>query len=302
MEEQLRDLENQLAEERKARHLHQEDANRFHNKPPLPPPNPRRQPLGRISGNLPPPAQPRSSTGGGNGLAPVPEEKENLPSVKRKLDNGGAGGGGAIGKPPLMKARRILLGPVVRPAAAAAAAGQPRRRASIAAVPGGTGEPPRARLSLAFSREAGAAGGSVLRIPRRRSVMMMPLGTPDGKAGARGGGGGGASGNKFSSPPAQQGQWRSRIPSMASPRQRLRFLSSPAANRNMSSAGGAGAAQPAGGKLCFSVQKRLVVGSPLMKMKSSFASREAAAAPPSIIGRFGSAQRILSTNRRKSVF
>ncbi|CAA7399977.1 unnamed protein product [Spirodela intermedia] len=296
--EKLRDLENQLAEERKARHLHQEDGNRFHNKPPLPPANQRRQPLGRISSNLPPPAQPRGSGGGGDWLAPVPE-KENLPSVKRKLDNGGGAGGGATGKPPLMKARRILLAPVVRPAAAPAA-GQSRRRASIAAVPGGAGDRPRARLSLAFSREVAATAGSVLRIPRRRSVMMMPLGTPDGKAGARGGGGGAAaSGNKFSSPP-QQGQWRSRIPSMASPRQRLRFLSSPAANRNMSSAGGGGAAQPAGGKLCFSVQKRLVVGSPLMKMKS-FASREAAA-PPSIIGRFGSAQRILSTNRRKSVF
>ncbi|MQL73800.1 hypothetical protein Taro_006157, partial [Colocasia esculenta] len=295
LQEKVRELESQLAEERRAKvdQLEAKDSTRYH-KPPLPPPPPRqrqrqRQPLSRISGNLPP-AAPRRS------LAPTSafENKENISVAKKKSDNPGPM------KP--LKARRILLAPVVRSAAA-----QPKRRASIAVM---------SSAGHAFAAPPGESRGqqhssscqaSVLKIPRRRSVMAFampstPLAaarSPDVRATP----GSVATASRFLSPPQnqmQQPMWRSRIPTAASPWRRLRFMSSP--NDQAKIPGGA--AQAAGSKLCFSIQKRLVVGSPATK---SMALREAAAAAnqslrdKEIVGRFGAAQRILSKNRRRSV-
>ncbi|XP_078446979.1 kinesin-like protein KIN-14S [Wolffia australiana] len=235
--EKIKELENQLAEERRARQRvdnnnnnnKQEDADirAYISKPPLPPPATwRRPPLARLSDNLPPAAPPK----GGGAKA---EEKENITTCQP------------------MRARRILLMPVVRPSQAATC--QPRRRASIAAM-------------------CQAAPPSVLRLPARRSSVAMALTTPKGKVNLRR--------SQFASPaPAQQAQQaqqaqlgKSRIP---------------------------------GVKLCYSIQKRLVVGSPGVK---SMGRQEIWAGhgplmsqPKEIVAKFGGARRVPVSDRRRSV-
>uniref|UniRef100_A0A1D1YB82 Kinesin-like protein n=1 Tax=Anthurium amnicola TaxID=1678845 RepID=A0A1D1YB82_9ARAE len=270
VKDQVKDLENQLAEERKTR-LQQEakDSTRYH-KPPLPPIK-ERQPLGRISSNLPPSAHRRSMVAT---TSAATEDKENISLWRRRPDNPGP-------IKPLMKARRILLAPVVRPTSTQ----QPRRRASIAVMSCAGGE---ARVRQNNS----SCQNSVLKIPRRRLSLALALpstpvaATPESKAATPRSST--ASASKFFSPPQmQQAMWRSsRIPAFASPRQRLRFVSSPtdrsriptsmqAANNN--------------NKLCFSIQKRLVISSP--GNNKPLRDKE-------FVGR---AQRILLKNRRRSV-
>jgi len=190
------------------------------------------------------------------------------------------------------KARRISLSPIVRSIPV-----QPKRRASIAILPS---EAEKHQLQHA----SGTTQFSQLRGPRRMSVTTFaplprtPLAsaTPDGKdsrfSSIL------SSSSKYSSPPNVQAIRKSKIPTFASPRQRLHLVSSPTSSSCINNA-------PSLNKLCFSIQKRVIVGSPAAQPKhpmllgSVVGSR--AFRDKDIIGRFGTAQRVLCKNRRRSV-
>lgn len=213
---------------------------------------------------------------------PVYDDKENILSTCKAS--------GMDPTKPLNKARRITLAPVVRHVPV-----QTKRRASIATLPT-EAERHQALPETRQDRIGSTIQTSQLRLPRRRSVAAFTsfqgtsqaAATPEAKWKF----GGSASSSKYASPPL----WKSKIPTIFSPRQRLRLISSPANSSSSRSA------QQAVSKLCFSVQKRVIVGSP-SKTKHSMLPGSLLFAPreKEIVGRLGTAQRVLCKNRRKSV-
>jgi len=277
---QVRDLENQLADQKKAQ---AQVGRKYPNpakysKPPLAPIK-ERQPLSRITNRLPPAGSRRSNITTMRAF----ENKENILETKKSTSIGQTN--------TLKKARRISLSPIVQSIPV-----QPKRRASIAILPSD------AEKHQLQHTTSGATQLSQLRVPRRMSVTtFVPLprtplraaATPDGK-GIRF-----SSSSKYCSPPNMQVVWKSKIPTFAvSPRQRLHLVSSPTSSSRANNA-------PALNKLCFSVQKRVIVGSPAAQPKhpmllgSIVGNR--AFRDKDIVGRFGTAQRVLCKNRRQSV-
>lgn len=272
----IRDLENHLADQKKAKaQLGSRDTAKY-SKPPLAPIR-ERQPLSRITNRLPPAG--RRST-----ISTIRtfENKENIMETKKTTSTGQT--------KTVNKARRISLSPIVRSIPV-----QPKRRASIAILPS---EAEKHQLQ----HTSGTTQLSQLRGSRRMSATTFaslprtPLAsaTPEGK---------GSrfssilsSSSKYSSPPNVQAIWKSKIPTFASPRQRLHLVSSPTSSSCINNA-------PSLNKLCFSIQKRVIVGSPAAQpkhpMRSVVGSR--AFRDKDIIGRFGTAQRVLCKNRRQSV-
>ncbi|XP_026655969.2 kinesin-like protein KIN-14J [Phoenix dactylifera] len=278
-QQKVRDLENQLADERKA----SRDAAKF-SKPPLAPIK-QRPPLSRITNRLPPSGPRKNSTA----MTVRVQDKENVLSTCKAS--------GMDQTKPLNKARRISLAPVVRHIPV-----QTKRRASIATLPN-EAERHQALPEARQDQISGTIQASQLRLPRRRSVAAFTLfpGTPQAAATpeAKWKFGGTASSSKYASPPPHvQALWKSKIPTICSPRQRLRLISSPANPGSLNSA------QQAVSKLCFSVQKRVVVGSPAQPkhamLPGSFIFHQAPR-EKEIVGRLGTAQRVLCKNRRKSV-
>ncbi|XP_072961067.1 kinesin-like protein KIN-14J [Typha angustifolia] len=239
-QQRVRDLENQLADEKKA----SRDAAKF-SKPPLAPLK-ERPPLGRITNRLPTSGPQRRSSI--SKITPLQNKENVLPIIK----SSGNDVTRSVGK-----ARRISLATFVRP-------GQPkRRRASIAILPSGK------ETQLVLPEQQLVHQLSHLRGPRRRSVAAFnsipgtPLATaaPDGNAKFRGIE---SSSSKYGSPRNMVQLWKSKIPTISSPRQRLRLISSPANPSNLRDA------QQAPSKLCFSVQKRITVSTPVQSNKVMF--------------------------------
>ncbi|KAG1371043.1 kinesin-like protein KIN-14J [Cocos nucifera] len=277
-QQKVRDLENQLADEKKAAR----DAAKF-SKPPLAPIK-QRPPLGRITNRLPPSGPRRSSTA----MALPVEDKENILSTCKAS--------GMDPTKPLNKARRISLSPVVRHIPV-----QTKRRASIATLPN-EAERHQALPATRQDQISGTIQTSQLRLPRRRSVAAFTSfpGTPQAAATpeAKWRFGGTASSSKYASPPHVQTLWKSKIPTISSPRQRLRLFSSPANSSSLRSA------QQSVSKLCFSVQKRVIVGSPGKPKHAMLPGSLLFSQAPrekEIVGRLGTARRVLCKNRRKSV-
>ncbi|XP_020273784.1 kinesin-like protein KIN-14J isoform X2 [Asparagus officinalis] len=267
----VRDLENQLADQKKGQGQIGNREPAKYTKPPLVPIR-ERQPLSRITNRLPPPGPRRSTMTTTRSF----ENKENIFETKKNVP----------------KARRISLSPIVRSIPV-----QPKRRASIAILPSEAErrQPQHTNSNSQFSR---------LRIPRRMSVTSFappapgtPLATPGSKSSRFSSFL--ASSSKYSSPPNMQAVWKSKIPTFASPRNRLQLHSSPT---NSSCANNATSLH----KLCFSVQKRVIVGSPAAQPKqhpvllgSSLGNR--AFQSKDSLGRYGTAQRVACKNRRQSV-
>ncbi|KAG1331734.1 putative Kinesin-like protein KIN-14J [Cocos nucifera] len=84
------------------------------------------------------------------------------------------------------------------------------------------------------------------------------------------------------------------MPIISSPRQRLRLISSPAKLSSLSSA------QQAVSKLCFSVQKRVMLGSPAQPKHDMLPGSQIfnqALQEKEIVRRLGTAQRVVCKNR-----
>lgn len=238
----VRELESQLADERKAR-LQQENRaasaaakdqkGLAEKKPPLFP-SQLRQPLRRITNALPPSIPNRISMIPNNAR----EEKENMSITKPNV---------SPVKPP-MRARRISLVSSVRSTSM-----QPRKRVSIAVI-----QPEMRRLSSAlhtrtqYSRpnNGTAARPSFARDPRRRSRIFSPLlestiaATPQSR---RHSSITSSASKLFSSP--MQSSWRPKIPTIASP-QPSRFARSPLNLRGLKNA-------QTLNKFCLSVQRKV---------------------------------------------
>ncbi|RRT84806.1 hypothetical protein B296_00012760 [Ensete ventricosum] len=273
LQEKVRDLENQLADEKKAN----KDTAKF-SKPPLAPMK-QRPPLRRINNLLPPPG-PQTVK-----IAYSTADKENDIIANRTS-------GRDLVK-PLNKARRISLATSVRNVP------MQNKRASIAVVQDVTER----TQTLPGVRQWNHITGTTQLRNRRSSVSTFmsltatPLeaaASPDitGKFSAF------ASNSKQKSPPLVQALWKSRLPGIASPRKRLRLMSSPATSRNLN------AAQSCANKLCFSVQKRVIVGSPAPTrpvMNPGSMIYNQLLRDKDLVGRFGTAQRVLCKNRRQSV-
>lgn len=285
---QVNDLENQLAEQKSTRHsVESREPTKYH-KPPLPPIK-QRLPLGKITNRMPP-AGPRKVS-----ITPMPPlaDKENNILTMKKATYTSPNNQSS-------RARRISLTPVVRPLPV-----QRKRRASIAVLPNDSlaAVPERHQLNSTNKNHQRYQP----KAPQRRNSMatfvpFTPLSkistviaTPDGK--------GKFSNNvsnssKYtSSPPSVQAIWRSKIPSVGSPRQRLRLLSSPCNSSAMNS--------QMMNKLCFSVQKRVIVGSPSHRQSTStlpgLSMLNQALREKEIVGKLGTAQRVLCRKRRQSV-
>lgn len=243
----MRELENQLAAEKRA----MKDNTTTFTKPPLIPPQKQRPPLGRITNRPPPMVRPKPTA---TTLIPLPQNKENIPMVASnpyglKPHNRG-----------ISKARRVSVAPL-----AGHILSQAKRRTSIA-IPQSLRDPQTMIAERKFSQLEQQF--SQLRDSKRRSVALFstvpgtPLAgayssrkTPDAIGKYRSIL---MSSSKYApSPPNVASTWRSRLPTVAaSPRQRVRLVSSPA-NRNASTPEG-----QTGSKYCFSVQKRVQIASP----------------------------------------
>ncbi|XXG83520.1 hypothetical protein AAC387_Pa10g1255 [Persea americana] len=243
LQEKVRDLESQLADERKAR-LQQENRAPKEQKglaekrPPLFP-SKLRQPLGRITNTLPPSIPNRTSMI----LNTIKEEKENMSMTKPTVS--------PTFKPP-MRARRISLAASVRPTSM-----QPKKqRVSIAVI-----QPGMHRLSSALNNRPDrpehsrpnngtAARQSFMRDPRRRSRIFSPLlestisATPQNR---RNSSITSSASKLFSSP--MQSSWRPKIPIISSP-QPSRFVPSPLSLRGLKNA-------QTLNKFCLSVQRKV---------------------------------------------
>jgi kinesin family protein C2/C3 len=172
------------------------------------------------------------------------------------------------------KARRVSLVPMMRQIPL-----QPKRRSSIAILPSQS-----ERISV-FPDKRPVSRLSHIQMPTRAQAAAEPAvdATPDvrGKFKRLEFG----SSNKFSSPP----MWKSRN-NVASPQQRLRLQS------------GSGNAS----KLCFSIQKRVALGSPTHQPRASLMSGAGSIFDPAVrdqimAGRLGNAQRVFNSKRRMSV-
>uniref|UniRef100_A0A0E0L281 Kinesin-like protein n=1 Tax=Oryza punctata TaxID=4537 RepID=A0A0E0L281_ORYPU len=271
-QQRVRELENELANEKKAAR----DTARS-TKPPLAPMR-QRPPLGRISNHIPPKAPPlrlRLSK------APTIQNKENIPAMMNKASSGADTSKAVAGK-----ARRVSLTPVIRHIPL-----QPKRRSSLAVLP-----TQREQLSLLPNKRS-VSRLSHIQMPRRsiatfNSIPATPLaaaahaqvdGTPEARGQFRRIE---FSSSKFRSPPALA-RLNSRNNAL-SPQQKLRLAS------------GSGNAS----KICFSVQKRVILGSPA-PVKNSLLSGTGIFNPALrdklMAAKIGNAQRVFNTNRRKSV-
>jgi hypothetical protein len=246
----VRELENQLAAEKRAV---KDNTTTFQfTKPPLIPPQKQRAPLARITNRPPAMGRPKPTT---TTSAMLSQNKENIPSVAPN----------SYGLNPqnrgISKARRVSVAPL-----AGHIPPQAKRRTSIAILPS-TRDPQTMNVERKFSQLEQQF--SQLRGPKRRSVAVFstvpatPLArayssrkTPDAIGKYRSIL---MSSSKYApSPPNVVSTWRSRLPTVAaSPRQRVRLVSSPA-NRNASTPEG-----EIGSKYCFSVQKRVQIASPI---------------------------------------
>ncbi|XP_073117546.1 kinesin-like protein KIN-14J isoform X2 [Elaeis guineensis] len=274
-QQKVRDLENQLTDEKRA----SRDTAKL-SKPPLAPIK-ERPPLSRITNRLPPLGPRKSSTT----KVPLVHDKENILSTSKAS---------AIDPTKsINKARRISLSPVIRHIPV-----QTKRRASIAILPN-EAERQQALPETQQHQITGTTHLSQLRVPRRRSVATFTSlpGTPQ-AAGTPRKFGSIASSSKYASPPHVQALWKSKIPTISSPRQKLRLISSPANLSSLSSA------QQSVSKLCFSVQKRVILGSPAQPKHAMLPGSQIfnqSLREKEIVGRLGTAQRVLCKNRRRSV-
>lgn len=285
----IKDLENQLVEEKKAR-TQLTVANKTSR--PFQQSFKQRPPLARITNRLPPlaPAHKIAKTG----LEILENAQSTINDVTKGFTTIKDATKGFTTK-PLGRARRISLSPVV------CNISKNKRRASCA-----TELETLAQLSEKhhMNHARVTTRPSELRIPRRRSVAtLIPLQvTPEDK-GKR------ISSFKYPSTSQLQTLWKSKIPSLSSPLQqnqiqfRLPNYPSPSQQNQIFSSGARNSAQHLS-KLCYSIQKRVILGSPAQARPSRFLEsrfNEAALQAKEIVGRFGTAQRVLSKNRRKSV-
>ncbi|KAJ6852385.1 kinesin-like protein KIN-14J isoform X3 [Iris pallida] len=273
----VKDLENQLADNKNSRaQALTRDSAKFL-KPPLAPIK-ERQPLGRITNRLPPSGLRRCSTA----TVRTFENKENILERDKSTTTGPSKGP--------MKARRVSLTTIVRSIPV-----QPKRRASIAILPSQAETRPlqNARATNRLSQS---------RMPRRSVAAVNPLpttpvavATPDGK---RRFSNFLSCSSKYNSPPNSQKMWRPNVPTFASPRQSVQLVPSPASFS---------CTKPTSvNKLCFSVQKRVVVGSPAAQPRYPMfpgpsISNQALFRDKEMVRRLGTAQRVLCKNRRQSV-
>lgn len=280
---QVRELENQLNAERKTKN----DAAKFL-KPPMAPLR-QRPPLQRITNQLPPSRYQTIRR-----AQPLDKENSLLTSRASETDS----------VKPLYKSRRITLAPVVRNVPA-----QPRRRSSIAVLQDVT----QRTQALSVSGHQNNITGSQLSqlmIPNRRSLatftpiretsllatretFLRAATTPE-KTNFNTL----ASSSKYRSPSLVQAFPKSKIPTVSSPRLRLRLMSSPTNAENLDGA------HPTTNKLCFSVQKRVIVGSPAQPkpfMNQGHMMFNQAFRGGNLVARLGTAQRVLCKNRRQSV-
>ncbi|KAJ0976077.1 hypothetical protein J5N97_018042 [Dioscorea zingiberensis] len=283
-QQKVKELENRLADEKNGRHsVESREPTKYH-KPPLPPVK-QRPPLGKLTNRLPPPG-PRK----GSSITPMQSstDKENILTMKKSTTYTSPNNQPTI-------ARRISLVPIVRPS---------RRRASFAVLPSDS------LTAVPETHQLHSTNSNYQRYqpkapPRRNSVATFvpftPLSkvssvtaTPDGKGKFTNN-----ASSKYSSPPSVQAMWRSKIPSIGSPRQRLRLPSSPCSSSALKN-------PQMTNKLCFSIQKRLIVGSPTHRQSTTIppglsllgqALRE-----KEIVGKLGTAQRVLCRKRRQSAF
>ncbi|WOL12009.1 kinesin-like protein KIFC3 [Canna indica] len=272
----VRELENQLADAKKVT----KETAKFQ-KPPLVPIK-QRPPLRKITNLLPP-----SSYQTIRSAKPVQSKENDV--VENKTS-------GKDPVKPLFKARRITLAPLVRNVP-----GQTKRRASIAILPDLTERMNTLPEVRQQNHITSTTQSSQIRFPRRRSVATFTsisetapvAATPQSKVRFSTL----ASSSKYRSPPLAQAVWKPKVANISSPRQRLRIISSPANSENIS-------AHSTANKLCFSVQKRVIVNSPVQpkppinprSMMFSQILRD-----NEIVGRFGEARRVLCKNRRQSV-
>ncbi|RWR76677.1 kinesin-like protein KIN-14S isoform X1 [Cinnamomum micranthum f. kanehirae] len=269
LQEKVRELESQLADERKTR-LQQENraASRdqkgltSEKKPPLFPSKLKpRPPLSRITNVLPTSGRQMSSI-----VPTAVMDKENTVTTTAATTN-----------PAPMKARRISMASSIRPLKI-----QPKRRVSIAVMQPETRTFPMTLSSntqYSYQNNDAMRRRSLVRDPRRISRIFTPLPeavivatTPDNKRNASSN----SSRSKFSSPPTQA-SWRPKLPTVASPRQR-RLVSSPLNLRSLKNA-------QALNKFCSSVQSKVSI-SP--SQQNHLVSRK-----------LGSAQRVLCSNNRR---
>ncbi|XP_077218466.1 P-loop containing nucleoside triphosphate hydrolases superfamily protein [Tasmannia lanceolata] len=282
LQEKVRDLDSQLAAERKARLLQENRAYAKDQKGPIeqkPPlfPSKLRPPLRRINNTIfqHPIGSHRTSI-----VSTEQTGKENLTMMATTNT--------AISpssKPP-MKARRISMVPFIRPSAI-----PPKRRASVAIVQ------PQSN-TLQNSLRSTVPRQSFARDPRRRSRIFSPLPeaiiasttTPDSKRNSTISN----SASKFFSP-LMQASWKPKLPTVNSPRQR-RFISSPLNLRGLKNA-------QTLNRFCSSVQKKVGVSPTPQRhsgLSDAFVSQFRQG--KEISAKIGSAQRILChTKRRASI-
>ncbi|XP_062231318.1 kinesin-like protein KIN-14J [Phragmites australis] len=270
-QQRIRELEHELGIEKNAAR----DSARS-SRPPLVPMRLRQPPQGRNSNYLPPSGPSRSRFS----KAPTIQNKENVPVMASKA-HPGADKDKAVGK-----ARRVSLTPVIRQIPI-----QPKRRSSMAILPSLSEQ-----LSVLNEKRA-VSRLSHVHMPRRSvaafgSVPGTPLAlvdaTPDGRGGKLRRIEFGSS-SKFTSPP-MLAMWKSRN-NMATPQQK----------QKLGVASGSG--NPS--KLCFSIQKRVTLGSPV-RSKAGVLSGAGIFNPAlrekTVVGRTGNALRVLNTKRRQSGF
>ncbi|XP_042450843.1 kinesin-like protein KIN-14J isoform X1 [Zingiber officinale] len=275
-QQKVRELENQLNGDRTTK----KDAAKFP-KPPVAPLR-GRPPLQRITNQLSPSGRQTS-----RGAHPVIDKENSLLTNKTSGED--------LVK-SLHRARRITLAPVMRNVPA-----QPKRRASIAILQDTT----QRAQALPVARHQNISGNtqfSHLMIPKRRSLASFTpirgsLGaatTPDKSNFSTL-----ASSSKYRSPSRFQAFSKSMIPTFSSPHQRLRLTSSPTNAEHLD-----GAHQTTN-KLCFSVQKRVIVSSPARPkqfMHQGHTMFNQVLRGGNLVGRLqGTAQRVLCKNKRRSV-
>uniref|UniRef100_A0A0A9CR45 Kinesin-like protein n=1 Tax=Arundo donax TaxID=35708 RepID=A0A0A9CR45_ARUDO len=276
-QQRIRELENELGNEKRAAR----DSARS-SRPPLVPMRQRQSPQGRNSNYLPPSGPSRSRFS----KAPTIQNKENIPVMANKA-HPGADKEKAVGR-----ARRVSLTPVMRHIPT-----QTKRRSSMAilsslSVQLSVLNEKRAvsRLSHAhMPRRSIAAFGSFPGTPLVGAGARAPVdATPDDRGGGKQRGIEFGSSSKFTSPPPMLAMWKS-MNSMVTPQQKL----------------GAGAGPGNATKLCFSIQKRVTVGSPGRPKPGVSGAGIFNPAPRErenmVVGRTGNALRVLNTKRRQSV-
>lgn len=272
-QQRARELENELANEKKAAR----DTNKS-TKPSFAAPVRQRPPLAPMrqrppSNNMPQPSGPSRLRFAGKGSSA--QNKENVPMTNKTVVDKAVG-----------KARRVSLVPTMRQIPL-----QPKRRSSIAILPS-----ERERMSIfpekAMSRLSHVQMSRTARPQATfNSIPETPQpavhATPDVRGKFIRMEFGSSSSSRFSSPPALS--MRKSRNNILSPQQKLRLQS------------GSGNAS----KLCFSIQKRVALGSPAPARRTSVVSGTGifnrSLREQMMAGRFGNAQQVFNSKRRMSV-